>query len=55
MPTYDLLLRNGTVWTPAGPVETSVGVRDGRIAAIGASAGTPARRSIAPGSPCCPA
>jgi dihydroorotase len=35
MPTYDLILRNGTVWTPGGPVETSVGVRDGRIAAIG--------------------
>jgi dihydroorotase len=36
MPTYDLILRNGTVWTPGGPTETSVGVRDGRIAAIGA-------------------
>ncbi|WP_174275179.1 dihydroorotase [Sphingomonas bacterium] len=35
MPTYDLLLRNGTVWTPGGPVEAPVGVRDGRIAAIG--------------------
>ncbi|SFR95944.1 dihydroorotase [Sphingomonas jatrophae] len=35
MPTYDLLLKNGTVWTPGGPVETSVGVRGGRIAAIG--------------------
>ena len=35
MPTYDLLLTNGTVWTPGGPAETSVGVRDGRIAAIG--------------------
>ena len=35
MPTYDLLLKNGTVWTPGGPVATDVGVRDGRIAAIG--------------------
>jgi len=35
MATYDLILKNGTVWTPGGPAETSVGVRDGRIAAIG--------------------
>ena len=35
MPTYDLLLKNGTVWTPGGPVAADVGVRDGRIAAIG--------------------
>ncbi|WP_404710659.1 dihydroorotase [Sphingomonas sp. MMS24-J13] len=35
MPTYDLLLTNGTVWTPGGPAETSVGVRDGKIVAIG--------------------
>ena len=35
MPTYDLLLANGMVWTPGGPAETSVGVRDGRIVAIG--------------------
>jgi len=35
VPTYDLILTNGTVWTPAGPAETSVGVRDGRIVAIG--------------------
>lgn len=33
--TYDLVLANGTVWTPGGPVETSVGVRDGRIVALG--------------------
>jgi dihydroorotase len=33
--TYDLLLENGTVWTVGGPARTSVGVRDGRIAAIG--------------------
>jgi len=34
--TYDLILRNGTVWTPGGPAEADVGVRDGKIAAIGA-------------------
>ncbi|WP_340317507.1 dihydroorotase [Rhizorhabdus argentea] len=33
--TYDLLLKNGTVWTVGGPVQTSVGIRDGRIAGIG--------------------
>jgi len=35
MPTYDLLLTNGTVWTPSGPAETTVGVRNGKIVAIG--------------------
>ena len=34
--TYDLILRNGTVWTPGGPAEADVGVRNGKIAAIGA-------------------
>lgn len=29
--TYDTILKNGTVWTPSGPAEISVGVRDGRI------------------------
>ena len=33
--TYDLILKNGTVWTVGGPVQTSVGVKDGRIAGIG--------------------
>jgi len=37
--TYDLILKNGTVHTPGGPVAASVGVRGGRIAAIGASLG----------------
>lgn len=36
MATYDLILKNGTVWTPGGPIEAPVGVRDGKIAAIGA-------------------
>ncbi|TVV74579.1 dihydroorotase [Sphingomonas solaris] len=35
MASYDLILKNGTVWTPSGPAETSVGVTDGRIVAIG--------------------
>jgi dihydroorotase len=33
--TYDLILRNGTVHTPGGPVHGDVGVRDGMIAGIG--------------------
>jgi dihydroorotase len=33
--TFDLVLKNGTVWTPGGPFETSVGVRAGRIVALG--------------------
>ena len=37
MPTYDMILENGTVWTPGGPLDTSVAIRDGRIAAIGAT------------------
>ncbi|HMI18030.1 MAG TPA: hypothetical protein VK533_00665, partial [Sphingomonas sp.] len=35
--SYDLLLKNGTVWTPGGAVQASVGVRDGKIVAIGES------------------
>jgi dihydroorotase len=33
--SFDMLLKGGTVFTPAGLVETDVGVRDGRIAALG--------------------
>ncbi len=33
--TYDLILKNGTVWTVGGPVQTSVGVTGGKIAGIG--------------------
>ncbi|MEG8037884.1 dihydroorotase [Sphingomonas sp. LR60] len=36
MATYDLLLTGGTVHTPGGPVAADVGVREGRIVAIGA-------------------
>jgi dihydroorotase len=34
---YDLVLKNGTVWTPGGPVEADVGVLGGKIAGIGVS------------------
>ena len=37
MPVFDMILRNGTVWTPGGPITTDVGVTDGKIAEIGAS------------------
>lgn len=33
--TYDLILANGTVWTPSGPVVTSVGILAGKIVALG--------------------
>ena len=33
--TFDLALRGGTIWTPGGPVVGDIGVRDGKIAAIG--------------------
>ena len=33
---YDMILRGGTVWTPGGPAETDIGVRDGRIVRLGA-------------------
>lgn len=37
MAIYDLILKNGTVWTPGGPVQTSVGVRGGKIVELGVS------------------
>lgn len=37
MTTYDLKLVNGIVHTPGGPIAADVGVRDGKIVAIGAS------------------
>ncbi|SIS71805.1 dihydroorotase [Insolitispirillum peregrinum] len=36
---FDLVLSKGTVWMPGGPVETDIGVRDGRVVAFGALAG----------------
>lgn len=32
--SYDLVLANGTVWTPNGPAVGAVGVRDGKIVAL---------------------
>ncbi len=32
---FDLAIIGGTVWTPGGPVETDVGVRNGRFAGFG--------------------
>ena len=43
MPTFDLVLANGTVHTPGGPVRADVGVTAGRIVAIG-TAGDAGRR-----------
>ncbi|ODU22135.1 MAG: dihydroorotase [Sphingomonas sp. SCN 67-18] len=37
MAHYDLILKNGTVHTPGGPVQASVGVRAGKIVEVGAS------------------
>jgi len=39
MSSYDTILRGGTVWTVCGPQECDVGVRAGRIAAIGLGGG----------------
>ncbi|MDB5721653.1 MAG: dihydroorotase, partial [Alphaproteobacteria bacterium] len=35
--TYDLILKNGRVWTPGGSVLADIGVSGGRIAGIGVS------------------
>jgi dihydroorotase len=32
---FDLVIANGSVFTPGGPVATDVGIRDGRVAAFG--------------------
>ncbi|MDT9599439.1 dihydroorotase [Sphingosinicella rhizophila] len=34
MATYDLLLKNGIVWTPGGPVEANIGICNGKVAAL---------------------
>jgi len=36
--SFDLIIRGGTVFTPGGPAEIDVGVKDGKIAALGALA-----------------
>jgi dihydroorotase len=43
---YDLLIRNGTCVLPWGAQEVDVGVRDGRIAALGASISDTADRTV---------
>lgn len=37
--SYDLIVRNGTVYLPGGPVSADIGVIGGRIASIGAVSG----------------
>ena len=46
-PHFDLLIRGGTVVLPWGMEAADIGVRDGRIAAIGASASATADATIA--------
>ena len=36
--SFDLIIRGGTVFTPGGPVQLDVGVRDGKVAALGSLA-----------------
>lgn len=43
---YDLVIRGGVVMTPAGRAETDIGVRDGRVAALGVPAGVDATETI---------
>lgn len=33
--TYDLIIRGGVVFTPGGPAEIDIGVKDGKVAALG--------------------
>jgi dihydroorotase len=33
--TFDLILENGTVWTPGGPAEINIGVTGGKIVGLG--------------------
>ena len=42
---FDLVIRNGTVVTPTASRRADVGIRDGRIAAVGAALG-PANATI---------
>ena len=37
--TFDMILKNGTVHTPGGAEQVDVGVRGGKIVAIGTSLG----------------
>jgi len=44
--TYDLVVRGGMVVTPSGPVETDLGVRDGKVAGFGDLAGAKAAETF---------
>ncbi|MGE4218473.1 MAG: dihydroorotase [Alphaproteobacteria bacterium] len=44
--SFDLILRGGVLMTPSGRIEADVGVRGGKIAAIGLPAGTDAGETI---------
>ena len=50
MADYDLVIRGGTVVTAADTYRADVGVRDGRIAAIGEKLDGHARRWMPAGS-----
>ncbi|HUC61068.1 MAG TPA: dihydroorotase [Alphaproteobacteria bacterium] len=39
--SFDLVIRNGRLFTPSGPVEADLGAREGRIAALGDLAAAP--------------
>ncbi len=44
--SFDLLLSGGQAFTPGGLVEADIGIRDGRIVAIGALGGAPAAERL---------
>jgi len=44
--TFDLILKGGLVMSPAGLAETDIGVREGRIAALGGLDGSAAKEVI---------
>ncbi len=46
MATYDLILKGGTVFTPAGPATADIGVRKGRIVSIGSLGNLVAERML---------
>lgn len=43
---FDLIIREGTCLTPSGRIETDIGVRDGRVAAIGHLGGVSGERVL---------
>ena len=55
MTSYDLILRGGTCVLPWGMEATDVGVRDGRIAALGVLRTPPPTKTSTPAAcTCCP-